>query len=108
MTNNNYILARWRDAHTDPPPHGWIGLNTIASGARYYGACGYMPGDQWLDITDVPAVPRAQVQAAVDELHAEAARRDVRVHGYGCNDDLIYVLDVLREKTGVMPTEEES
>ena len=52
--NNNYICARWRDAENDPPPHGWIGLNVMASGACYYGACGYMPGDQWLDVTDIP------------------------------------------------------
>jgi hypothetical protein len=68
MTNNNYILARWRDASTDPPPSGWCGLNIMANGARYYGACGYMPGDQWLDITAIPGVAREAVQAAVDRL----------------------------------------
>ena len=104
MNNINYICARWRDANTDPPPHGWIGLNVMASGACYYGACGYMPGDQWLDVTDIPAVPRADVQAAVDEIHDVAARRDVRTHGYGCNDDLIYALDEIRDHAGIAPT----
>lgn len=56
----------------------------------------------------VDTVPRAQVQAAVDEMHAEAARRDVRTHGYGCNDDLIYALEVLRDECGVTPSEVQS
>ena len=56
----------------------------------------------------VDTVPRASVQAAVDEMHAEAARRDVRTHGYGCNDDLIYALEVLRDKCGITPTEVQS
>lgn len=76
MSEINYVCCRWRDATTDPPPHGWIGLNVMASGACYYGACGYMPGDQWFDVTDIPAVPRADVQAAVDRLFEAAYLAD--------------------------------
>lgn len=106
--NNNYILARWRDASTDPPAAGWIGLNTMANGSRYYGACGYMPGDQWLDITAIPGVPREAVQAAVDDIeetvrmfvgHAEADWR-------GCiSDGLSDAIKAITHHTGVKPTE---
>jgi hypothetical protein len=68
MTENKYFCYCWRDVITDPPPSGWCGLNIMANGARYYGACGYMPGDQWLDITAIPGVAREAVQAAVDRL----------------------------------------
>lgn len=85
--NNNYILARWRDAITDPPEHI---KNVIIRQKEKDDAVGYWsltycqwhdlfgesfevePGDQWLDVTDEPAVPRAKVQAAVDEMQQKA------------------------------------
>jgi len=111
MNNNNYICARWRDA-SDCPPIGRR-VPVILTDGRMSADRPYDIGDgmarwndhvvQWLDITDTPAVPRAAVQAAVDEIHTEAVRRDVRTNGYGCNDDLIYALDEMRDHTGVTP-----
>jgi hypothetical protein len=83
MTTNNYILARWRGAITDPPEHI---KNVIIRQKEKDDAVGYWsltycqwhdlfgesfevePGDQWLDITTVPGVAREAVQAAVDEM----------------------------------------
>lgn len=103
---NNYICARWRDANTDPPPHGWIGLNVMASGACYYGACGFMPGDQWLDITDIPAIPRAAVRAAVDDirdfLKIPSNNKIARAQDQGAN----LALSSISRFTGISPTED--
>jgi hypothetical protein len=101
VTTNNYILARWRDVITDPPPSGWCGLNIMANGARYYGACGHMPGDQWLDVTAIPAVAREAVQAAIKRI------KDVQEMARG-NDEYVAfgtAVDVIEEYTGVTPTE---
>ena len=69
MSDINYVCARWRDAGTCPPQIGWVGLCRRPDGDYYTGSgVKYYSGDQWLDITDEPAVPRAQVQAAVDEM----------------------------------------
>ena len=87
MSDNNYICCQWRDAITDLPD-GTIccvlrgGLGQGSTPAAYLLGEGWircdrpqmMPveeGDQWLDVTDIPAVPRAQVQA---ELEAERMR----------------------------------
>jgi hypothetical protein len=97
VTTNNYILARWRDASTDPPPSGWCGLNIMANGARYYGACGYMPGDQWFDITATPGVAREAVQAAIKRI------KDVQKMARG-NDEYVAfgtAVDVIEEYTEV-------
>ena len=71
MNNINYLCCRWRYAITDPPPENWVGLATEQAGRKWV-SCGpdrrLQPGDQWLDVTDTPAVPRAGVQAAVDEM----------------------------------------
>lgn len=71
MTNDiNYICARWRDAVNDPPYATWHGL---AKNDEHMWISGgperrFQPRDQWLDVTDIPAIPRKQVQAAVDEI----------------------------------------
>lgn len=72
------IIARWRDAITDPPPEGWRGLirnpdEGVTVWFRDYRGKHYA-GDQWLDVTDVPAVPLSKVQAAVDMLRDMAVR----------------------------------
>jgi hypothetical protein len=105
--NNNYILARWRDVSTDPPVSGWIGLNIMANGARYYGACGYMPGDQWLDITDRPGVAREAVQAAVDEIGLELDETGWSVSEYSCTlrEGIEDALKIIEHHTGVTPKE---
>ena len=74
----NYICARWRDANTDPPPLCAMVMmrkrdSGYVTGHRQFGGDSWIfddlfyplqPGDQWLDVTDEPAIPRAQVQAA--------------------------------------------
>ena len=63
------------------------------------------PVTSWLDITDEPAVSRAAVQAAVDEIE-----REIRVNSYGETDDngMCYseANDIIEKHTGVTPTEE--
>lgn len=44
---------------------------------------------------------RKSLQQAVNEIAYLAARRDVKVHGYGCNDDLITCLEIIKEHTGI-------
>jgi len=66
---NTDIIARWRDAITDPPPDGWRGLIRNADEGRavwfrdYRGK--HYPGDQWLDVTDVPAVAASEIETLV-------------------------------------------
>lgn len=81
MSENNYVCARWRDAITDPPPEGWVGL-VSRGGLHEITRWAYFESPNfreerhnkldgvrfWLDVTDTPAVPRAGVQAAVDEM----------------------------------------
>jgi hypothetical protein len=108
VTTNNYILARWRDVITDPPPSGWCGLNIMANGARYYGACGHIPGDQWLDVTAIPGVARTQVQAAVDGIESRRCAipgQSYDPHRQGVESGLAQGLRELRNHTGVTPKE---
>jgi len=83
------IICRWRDAITDPPPDGWHGVyryndgeticmsHGLHHGGSWWTELEYQdsrtpdPGDQWLDVTDEPAVAVARVQA---ELEAERMR----------------------------------
>jgi rubredoxin len=90
---NNYILARWRDAITDPPPEGkprlvkshygviqhvlfervgnrWTHADLELGDSEGWDGCDIEPGDQWLDVTAIPAVAREAVQAAVDLLES--------------------------------------
>jgi hypothetical protein len=53
-----------------------------------------VPGDQWLDVTDIPAIPREKVQAAVDALI------DVD------RDEFVVAAEIVADHTGVTPTEE--
>lgn len=113
MTTNNYILARWRDASTDPPDDGYYLLS--GEGERKDGLwCSHIgghwiddssmmpvelqPGDQWLDITDEPAVPRAAVQAAVDRLFEAEYLAD-------CECPTCDAIRELADALGVTPTE---
>lgn len=126
--NNNYILCRWRDAITDPPPDGWKGhvSREERNGTVHQYCTEYMtnphsfefqgerrvflavrPGDQWLDITTIPGVPREAVQAAVDEIEAldmKIIYRETEFHN-GKSDGFQYAIDVITEHTGVTPTE---
>ena len=77
-----YVCVRWRDAVTDPPDNGWFGMvnrenytrtSRIQNGwlipiSPNDAAIKAKPGDQWLDITDIPAIPRKKVQAAVNDI----------------------------------------
>jgi len=113
-----YICARWRAAATDPPHENWAGK------AKYEGKqiraycnlddCGKLhwfelefgvrmfpdPGDQWLDITDMPAVPKEKVQALAD-----LAKNRIR-HGEIVQASEIYGLLVqeIEHFTGITPS----
>ena len=121
MNNNNYYLCQWRDTTTDPPMSDWTGHAKTHEGikfpARIVNGMIYMfgahtsrvfpcqPGDQWLDVTDEPAVSRAKVQAAVDEMAS---------HIRPLNDGTLtesgqvfeVCVDIITTHTGVTPTEE--
>jgi hypothetical protein len=118
--NNNYILARWRDVITDPPPNGWKGhvsreerngtvhqycteYMTNPHSFEFQGErrvfCAVRPGDQWLDITATPGVARTQVQAAIKRI------KDVQEMARG-NDEYVAfgtAVDVIEEYTEVTP-----
>jgi len=114
-----YICARWRDAVADPPNKDWVGkVKYNGKQIRAYcnlDDCGILswfdlsfsirifpdPGDQWLDVTDIPAVPREQVQALAD-----VAKNRIR-HGEIVQASEIYGLLVqeIEHYTGVTPTE---
>lgn len=110
---NTDIICRWRDAITDPPKDARtvilrqadgheITAYNVADGQWHYddGMPYYaQPGDQWLDVTDVPAVPRAQVQAAVKRIKdcREMARGNDEYTAFGT------ALDVIEEYTEVAP-----
>ena len=132
MSNDNYIICRWRDAITDPPPDGWRGL---ARHMYSYGFGSVFPvfcesgeytdddGDvimdvdsQWLDITTIPAVAVARVQAAVDSIktglakcgcgHGECLTCYLRMdHGEVIDDVVSDTLGRIRHFTGVTPSE---
>lgn len=119
----DYICARWRDAVNDPPPDDWIGYCATASlGDR---ACWFV-GDKWLiadglrtetvaihgvvrwlDITDEPAVPRAAVQEAVEEMN-----KIVYMIGSMCEFlrgmelKRCQDLAIMKQLTGITPPEE--
>jgi hypothetical protein len=110
MSDINYVCARWRDAVTDPPPDGWQGLIKDKNGTTYRAIRttwpgmpivwelllfegedhDITPGDQWLDVTTIPAIPRAAVQAAVDEMKRRYQHGENCINGEdgsceGCN-----------------------
>ena len=94
------IICRWRDATTDPPPDGWRGLISnpdegVTVWFRDYRGKHYV-GDQWLDVTDVPAVAVAKVRDAVDEIH------EIYINGAHdesrCADS---AMDIIKAHTGV-------
>jgi hypothetical protein len=85
--NNNYILARWRDAITDPPEPAKGEVLYGNSKAFFTAYVDYYsknwhdesgdryapyPGDQWLDITAIPGVPREA--DADDQLRSALGR----------------------------------
>ena len=115
----NDIISRWRDAITDLPKNARtvilrqadgheITAYNVADGQWHYDdgmIYAADPGDQWLDITDVPAVPLAKVQAAVDEINKrrEPWRKNI-VYTY-TDQVLDGVLDAIRNRTGVTPSD---
>ena len=132
MSDINYICCQWRDAITDPPD-GTIccvlrgGLGQGSTPAVYLLGEGWircdrpqmMPveeGDQWLDVTDTPAVAVARVQAAVDSIkaglakcgcgHGECLTCYLRMdHGEVIDDVVSDTLGRIRHFTGVTPSE---
>jgi hypothetical protein len=121
MTTNNYILARWRDAITDPPEHGGLYRITLPSGrsdaharfAKMHGwltidTCEFLRVVQWLDITAIPGVARTQVQAAVDGIESRRCAipgQSYDPHRQGVESGLAQGLRELRNHTGVTPKE---
>ena len=122
---NTDIICRWRDAITDPPPDGYYQLSGDGANSLW---CSYIdgrwaddssgmpvdlqPGDQWLDVTTIPAVPLAQVQAAVDEIVAGIERCENNIcNGADANIGTMAIrayqdaLDEIRNHTGVTPSE---
>lgn len=121
------IICRWRDAISDPPPDGKAillhGANAdellvaYRRGAAWYEWEGHYirmdDGDQWLDVTTIPAVAVSKVQAAVDEMKLMIGRVAEGMYCDGddpCVSDPIinaYAsgMDVIRNHTGVTPSE---
>lgn len=117
MNNVNYI-CRWRVRDRVPPPDGWTGLgvtdldgdecHSYVDDLRHYRDILV----QWLDVTAIPAVPRADVQAAVDEMRVERDNvKGVQSRGF---DVLIAAMavktyddsiDRIANHTGVVPSE---
>ncbi len=98
--NENYVCARWRDAITDPPDL-FRHVPAITRAGVLVSSCVYnndtLPmwthnAIQWLDITNIPAVPRAAVQAAVDEMRGQPP--------FGC-DTWQVAMDILQAHCGV-------
>jgi len=124
-----YICARWRDAVTDPPePNrivllrdtimGWItakrvtekdGLgktHTVWRVSIYrQSALGPRPGDQWLDVTDIPAIPREKVQAAVDEMQSKANAATLNTPQEIAAIGIRGSIGCIAHHTGITPTE---
>ena len=106
-TNNNYILCQWRDAITDPPPDGWCGIaKREDQHSMLVRSFLLQPGDQWLDVTDRPAVAREAVQAAVDEM-ARFNCRNIGIQNGAWSGRIVLdaSLDTIRNHTGITPTE---
>jgi hypothetical protein len=118
---NTDIIARWRDAITDPPPEGWDGLarhkysHGYGHGFHVWYASGeYTDEDgdvimdvdsEWLDVTDIPAVPLSKVQAAVDLVYSRynsltADAKTINGWHMGIEESLA----VLNSETGVTPS----
>lgn len=129
MSEINYVCCRWRDAITDPPPEGkphvvranrrtiqhtlferfgsrWTHADLQLEGdSEGWDGCDIHEGDQWLDVTDIPAVAVAKVQAAVDEmdrLEDLAAKRNTEFW-HGREDGLLSSMIVIHNHTGVTP-----
>jgi len=113
---NTDIICRWRDAITDPPMSDWAGhikvngikmIGRIVNGVVYtFGpntsrAFTAVPGDQWLDVTAIPAVAVAKVQAAVKRI------KDCQEMSRGNNEYVAFgtAVDVIEEYTGITPSE---
>jgi hypothetical protein len=106
------IIARWRDAINDPPMSDWTGyvrtrdgikmLAGIVNGVIYLfsphtsRAFAAEPGDQWLDVTDVPAVPLSKVRAALDEMKDQPS----------CHIDGVGAMEIVAHHTHIRPTKE--
>ena len=114
MTTNNYILAQWRDAISDPPDELFRRVPAIIRDGTLVTACVYNnakgprwtdPVIKWLDITTIPGVPREAVQAAVDEMQgkADTAALDTpqEIAAVGIRGSI----GCIAHHTGVMPTE---
>jgi hypothetical protein len=107
---DNYIgkiEAEWVDPAVELPPDGWRGLAINSDGDVVY-ATAHVPRVllgclvAWLRIGGPSdAIPRAKVQAAVDEIKRI---RTQTVYGYQATG-LDIALDELRDHTGVTPTE---
>jgi|GEM_PF-4209091 len=105
------IICSWRDAISDPPEDGkaillhganadelLVAYRRGTSWHEWEGLCIRIdPGDQWLDITDIPAVPRSKVQAALIDIICTAD---------GCGNAMSYLhaVDIIRDHTGITPS----
>lgn len=119
---NTNIIARWRDAITDPPVDGIertlrLDMSSGSRGHKRYklkiAAFGetwsdendeevdVYEGDQWLDVTAIPAVAVAKVQAAVKRI------KDCQEMSRGNNEYVAFgtAVDVIEEYTGITPSE---
>jgi len=117
------VICRWRDAIDDPPPDGWNGLARHKYSHGYghwfhvwYASGEYMDDDgdvimdvdsEWLDVTDVPAVPMAKVQAAVDEIactYGGYPGPDI-TPPQAADGAIDFSVDAIANHTGITPTE---
>jgi len=92
-----YFCYCWRDAIDDPPtdPKWWGFLREKSTGRMYLGQvlpAGSKVGMEWMDLTNIPAIPREQVQAAVKEMRGEPP--------WGC-DTWEHAVDILEAHTGI-------
>jgi len=120
---NTDIVYRWRDAINDPPKNDrpvpyrnqWTsGFVLLAAWFRSDGAwidgaedcrIEVHEGDQWLEVTEKPAIPLGYVQAVVDlaELSAETWDTGNAIrHEYARG--IRKVIGMIKEYTGVTPT----
>ncbi len=115
-----YICRKWRDAVTDPPMSDWTGyvrtgdkikiLASIVNGVVYVfsphtsRAFTVVPGDQWLDITDIPAIPRGQVQAAVNDIKGVYDVPCDNESAENYNEGMDAALRLIAAHTGITPS----
>jgi hypothetical protein len=102
-----YICARWRDVVTDPPMSAvWRGIakrqdqHWMLAGSHLL-----CHGDQWLDITDIPAIPREKVQAAVDEMQSKANAATLNTPQEIAAIGIRGSIGCIAHHTGITPTE---